>query len=130
MPGRSVTKDLPNLVPTSSGSSTTNAIGGFDDAIALMIFVASSAGTASTGASAPLKIIVSPADLSLSTQFQTGSTAMFTYAFTTTLAGIPVLTTGQCYTISPVPFRSLALTNMTSAVASEVIARVTAQIRV
>jgi len=99
-------------------------VGHLDDAEALTIYVTSSAATASTGATA-LKIQVThqdPADVT--------STYILLSGLVSTAAGTPVLTSGQAYMISPVAFRGLRLTNLTSAVASEVVARITKQIRV
>lgn len=119
-----IVRDFTPLIPTSSGSSVTNSIGHLDDAHSLMIYITSSAATASTGAS-PLRIQVSyndPADV---------TSTFITYSGPlSTGAGIPVLTTGQAYSLFPVPFRGLRLTNLTSAVLNEVVAVVTKQITV
>lgn len=125
-----IVKDLPPLVPTSSGSSNTNAVGLLDDAHFITVYITSSAGTASSGASAPLTIQISAMDYAVSTSFQVASSMFFTYQIGSTTGGIPLLTTGTAVTIPQVGFRSLRLTNMTSAVINEVVARVSAKILV
>lgn len=120
--------NLGNLTPTSSGSSNTGAVGGLHDAESLTIYVTSSAGTASTGAT-PLAIQVSQFDPALTAPGGvTESTLFYLLRLTSTLAGLPVLTTGGAITIEAPAFRGLRLTNMTSAVAAEIVGYITKKI--
>lgn len=121
-----IVKDLPPLIPTSSGSSNTNAVGLIDDARFITLYISSSAGTASTGATT-LNLQISAMDYAASSSFQTASSQFFTYQIGSTTGGTLLLTTGTAITIPGVGFRSLRLTNLTSAVASEVVARASAQ---
>jgi hypothetical protein len=131
---RYTVKDLPPLIPTSSGSSFTNFVGKLDDADSITIYVSSSADTASTGAGAPLllqTIQFDPNDpFPLTGVGISLSSAVFSYSLTTTTGGVPLLSTGAAVTIPNISFRGFRLANLTSAVVSEIIATVSKQIAV
>ena len=122
----SIVRDLGPLVPTSSGSATTTALGHLDDAASITIFVTSSANAAS---SFTLQISqFDPADAFPLTGV-TQSSQFFTYGANST-GGLVVFTSGNTITIDKISFRGLRLSALSSATGAEVIAFVCKQIPV
>ena len=116
--------DLPVITVCSSGANTpSNTISGFAGCDALIIYVSSSAGAASTVASAPLAIEVSQLDPSINiagvgVTRTTGYVALNPVS-TSTAAAYYSLTSGRAIIIENPPFRSFRLAHFTSATATE-----------
>lgn len=118
-----ITVDLPKLVPTSSGSSVTNAIGKLDDAANLSVFMVSTALGATTAASIQVSQF-DPVDGPLvgvtnSTAFNVLSTALGS-----------ITSSGAHIMISNIAFRGLRISGLSSSVAADIVAFVSKQISV
>ena len=122
-------RDLPKLTAATTGANAvTIGIGNLDDAQSITIFMVSTANAASSGVGLGLAVsqfdpgIAAPAGVTQSTGFNMLSSTIFS-----TAAGL-VTSSGMAITISPVSFRGLRLTGLTSAASGETIAFVSKQI--
>ena len=119
MSGYYIVRDLPRLVAQSTGTgSVTNAVGSLDDANAIVIFLASSAGSG-----IPL-IQVSQFDPAIPFP-QPGVTQSSGWYV---LQGATATSSGTAIRIENIAFRGLRLANTSSAATSEVIAYISKQI--
>jgi hypothetical protein len=125
----SVIKDLPSLIPTSSGSPNTNAVGHLDDASVIGIFLNSTmAGDVVTAGNIQV-CQFDPADPFPVSAGVTESSAFFKN-LSTSVGNVIVTTSGQAIYLSPIFFRGFRLSGLTSAVAADVTAFCTKQISV
>ena len=129
-----IVRQLPTLVAAAtSANATTNPIGGLDDAAAITFYMVSTAPATSTGTGLLLQVCMfdpslassaSETGTTVSTAYQTLSTTIFS-------SGTGLITSsGYAITISPIAFRGLRISGLTSATSGEKIAWVTKQIEV
>lgn len=113
--------NLPNLLPTSSGSVNTNGVGSLDDAEVITIFLS----TLSTTVSASIQVsqfdpaIAAPGGVTQSTQW---------YNFTNNPSTGTVVITSGALTIADIGFRGLRLVTSGGDAAGVIVAFATKQI--
>ena len=117
--------NLPALIPTTTGAgAVTNAIGNLDDAESITIYMVSTANAGSSGATG-LTIQVCQFDpasaLPVGVTQSTVFNALTTNVFSTT---VTMTSSGSAFTITPVGFRGLRLSGITSGVSGQTIAYV------
>ena len=124
-----IVRDLPNMIPTSSGSGNTNAVGHLDDASAVGIFFNSTAAGDFVTAGKFQVSQFDPADAFPYSPGVVESSNFFT-SLSTAIGSVVVTSSGQCVVIAPVFFRGIRISGLTSAVAADITAFVTKQISV
>jgi hypothetical protein len=117
--------DLPALIPTSSGATRTNQIGGLDDADALILY-------AGNGATTQLLIEVSQFDPTLPTSSipNAASTRWFPLMANGTSSAYAFVQDDAALTITAVGFRGLRLVTTGADTAGTIVATISKQIRV
>jgi hypothetical protein len=123
-------RQLPALTATTSAANAaTIAVGALDDAESITIFLVSTRNAGSSGTGLVIQVSqfdpslassASPNGVTVSTAFHTLSSTIFSSAIVTS--------TGGAFTLSPISFRGLRLSGLTSATAGENIAFVSKQI--
>lgn len=116
-------KNLPALIPTTTGAgAVTNGIGNLDDAESITIYMVSTANAGSSGATGlTIQVsqfnpaIIAPVGVTESTVWNN----LTTNIFSTT---VQMTSSSSAFTLSPVNFRGLRLSGVTSGITGQTIA--------